>query len=75
MSGKEDASTKSFAGHSSRPEARSCWKQEHMVYNPIVPAFGLAEAFGYREQESLYLMQNDLRDNPKPEDLPPSARV
>jgi beta-galactosidase GanA len=48
---------------------------EHMVYNPIVPAFGLAEAFGYREQESLYIMQNDVRDNPKPEDLPPSERV
>jgi hypothetical protein len=49
---------------------------EHMVYNPIVPAFGLAEAFGYREQESLYMMQgSDLRDNPKPEDLPPSERV
>ena len=48
---------------------------EHMVYNPVVPAFGLAEAFGYREQESLYMIQNDLRDNPKPEDLPPSDRV
>jgi beta-galactosidase GanA len=48
---------------------------EHMVYNPIVPAFGLAEAFGYREQESLYMMPNDGRDNPKPEDLPPSERV
>jgi hypothetical protein len=48
---------------------------EHMVYNPTVPAFGLAEAFGYREQESLYMMQNDLRDNPKPEDLPASERV
>jgi hypothetical protein len=46
-----------------------------MVYNPIVPAFGLSEAFGYREQESLYMMQNDLRDNPKLEDLPPSERV
>jgi beta-galactosidase GanA len=48
---------------------------EHMVYNPIVPALGLSEAFGYREQESLYMMQNDLRDNPKLEDLPPSERV
>jgi beta-galactosidase GanA len=48
---------------------------EHMVYNPIVPAFGLAEAFGYREQESLYMMQNDVKENPKPEDLPDSERV
>jgi beta-galactosidase GanA len=48
---------------------------EHMVYNPIVPAFGLADAFGYREQESLYMMQDDGRDNPKPEHLPQSERV
>ena len=48
---------------------------EHMVYNPVVPAFGLAEVFGYREQESLYMMQNDQRQNPKPEDLPASERV
>jgi beta-galactosidase GanA len=45
---------------------------EHMVYNPIVPPFGLAEAFGYREQESLYMTPSD---NPKPEDLPASDRV
>jgi beta-galactosidase len=48
---------------------------EHMVYNPIVPAFGLADAFGYREQESLYMMQDDGRDNPNPEHLPQSERV
>jgi beta-galactosidase len=48
---------------------------EHMVYNPVVPAFGLAEVFGYREQESLYMMHNDIKDNPKPEDLPPSESV
>ena len=48
---------------------------EHMVFNPVVPAFGLAEAFGYREQESLYMMQSDVKDNPKPEDLPASDRV
>jgi beta-galactosidase GanA len=48
---------------------------EHMVYNPIVPAFGLADAFGYREQESLYMMQDDGRDNPKSENLPQSERV
>jgi beta-galactosidase GanA len=48
---------------------------EHMVYNPIVPAFGLADAFGYREQESLYMMQEDGRDNPKSEHLPESDRV
>jgi beta-galactosidase len=48
---------------------------DHMVYNPIVPAFGLADDFGYREQESLYMMQDDGRDNPKSEQLPQSERV
>ena len=48
---------------------------EHMVYNPVVPAFGLAEAFGYREQESLYIMENNAGDNLKSEDLPASERV
>jgi beta-galactosidase GanA len=48
---------------------------EHMVYNPVVPAFGLADAFGYREQESLYISRNDLKESPKPEELPPSDRV
>jgi hypothetical protein len=46
-----------------------------MVYNPIVPAFGLADVFGYREQESLYMMQEDGRDNPKSEHLSESDRV
>jgi beta-galactosidase len=48
---------------------------EHMVYNPIVPSFGLSDVFGYREQESLYMTQNDVRDSPKPEELPQSERV
>jgi beta-galactosidase GanA len=48
---------------------------EHMVYNPIVPPFGLAEVFGYREQESLFMMQSDAKENPKPEELPQSERV
>jgi len=48
---------------------------EHMIYNPIVPAFGLADVFGYREQESLYMMQEGGRDNPKSEHLPESDRV
>jgi beta-galactosidase len=49
---------------------------DHMVYNPVVPAFGLAEVFGYREQESLYMMQDDEgRKNPKLEDMPASERV
>jgi len=46
---------------------------EHMVYNPVVPAFGLAEVFGYREQESLYMQ--DEPNSPKPEDLPQSERI
>jgi beta-galactosidase len=48
---------------------------EHMVYNPIVPPFGLADAFGYREQESLYMVPNDIKSNPKPEELPQSERI
>lgn len=127
MSGKEDASTRSFAGYYKalwnsdvlvdfieprslgnsekyrliiapwhligKKETCACLQQfvkaggtllletgfasydEHMVYNPVVPAFGLADAFGYREQESLYMMQDDDRDEPKPEDLPESDRV
>lgn len=48
---------------------------EHMVYNSVVPAFGLADLFGYREQESLYMMPNGMKENLKPEELPPSDRV
>ena len=48
---------------------------EKMVYNPIVPAFGLADVFGYREQESLYMRQNDGNHHPKPEELSQSDRV
>jgi hypothetical protein len=47
---------------------------EHMVFNPVVPPFGLADVFGYREQESLYMLeagQTKLRA----EDLPTSERV
>jgi beta-galactosidase len=47
---------------------------EHMVFNPVVPAFGLAEAFGYREQESLY-MQNEAGAELKAEHLPESERI
>ena len=48
---------------------------ENMVYNPVVPAFGLAEVFGYRELESLYMMQNDGRGKPNHEELPGPERV
>ena len=49
---------------------------EHMVYNPTVPAFGLADVFGYREQESLYMVQDaDGRMIPRPQDLPESESV
>jgi beta-galactosidase GanA len=48
---------------------------ENMVYNPVVPAFGLAEVFGYREMESLYMVPNDGRGSPKPDELPASERV
>jgi beta-galactosidase len=49
---------------------------DHMVYNPVVPASGLAEVFGYREQESLYMMQDEEgRKRPKPDEFPASDRV
>jgi beta-galactosidase GanA len=47
---------------------------EHMVFNPVVPPFGLADVFGYREQESLYMLdagQTKLRA----ENLPTTERV
>jgi len=47
---------------------------EHMVFNPVVPPFGLADVFGFREQESLYMLeagQTKLRA----ESLPTSERV
>jgi beta-galactosidase GanA len=57
-------------------ETGFCSYDDHMVYNPIVPAFGLAEVFGYREQESLYMVQDDDgRKIPRAEDLPVSERV
>jgi len=49
---------------------------DHMVYNPVVPSYGLAEVFGYREQESLFMMQDDEgRMSPKPDEMPASDRV
>ncbi len=47
---------------------------DHMVFNPVVPPFGLADVFGYREQESLYMLeagQTKLRAG----NLPTSERV
>jgi beta-galactosidase GanA len=47
---------------------------DHMVFNPVVPPFGLADVFGYREQESLYMLdagQTKLRA----ENLPISEHV
>ena len=37
---------------------------EHFFYNPIVPPYGLAEAFGYREKEGYYLQREvvNVRD-------------
>jgi beta-galactosidase GanA len=49
---------------------------DHMVYNPVVPSYGLAEVFGYREQESLFMMQDDEgRKSLKPDEMPASDRV
>lgn len=47
---------------------------EHMVYSPIVPACGLADIFGYREQESLYMIHDDSKE-PQTENLSESDRV
>ena len=48
---------------------------DHMVFNPVVPSFGLADAFGYREQESLYITRNDQKESSQPGDVAPSDRV
>ncbi len=49
---------------------------EQTIYNPVIPPFGLAEAFGYREGESYYIYgPNDRRDSPKVADLPAPERI
>ncbi len=47
---------------------------EHMVFNPVVPPFGLADVFGYREQESLYMLEAG-ETKLRAENLPASERV
>jgi hypothetical protein len=43
---------------------------EHFYYNPVIPPYGLADAFGYREKESM--MMNSA---PSPRDVAPSDRI
>ena len=49
---------------------------EHCLYNPVIPPFGLAGSFGYREKESYYV-NNGTETNPLsiPKNLPPSDKV
>jgi len=47
---------------------------EHMIFNPAVPPFGLADVFGYREGEVLF-MENSGPSVPKMEGLPASERI
>jgi beta-galactosidase len=47
---------------------------EHMIFNPAVPPFGLTDVFGYREGEVLY-METTGNQAPKMEDLPASERI
>ena len=49
---------------------------EHCLYNPVIPPYGLAEFFGYREKESYYV-NNGTETNPLsiPKNLPPSDKV
>jgi Beta-galactosidase trimerisation domain len=47
---------------------------QHMVFNPVVPPFGLSDVFGYREQESLYMLEAG-QTKLKAENLPASERV
>lgn len=49
---------------------------ERCFYNPVIPPYGLAKSFGYREKESYYV-NNGTATNPLsvPKSLPPSDRV
>ena len=49
---------------------------ERCFYNPVIPPYGLAEVFGYREKESLYL-QNRTEGQPLlvPPNLPLSEKI
>ena len=49
---------------------------DHCIYNPVIPPFGLDEAFGYREKENYYL-HNGTESHPLmvPRRLPASERI
>jgi beta-galactosidase len=47
---------------------------EHMVFNPTVPPFGLSDVFGYRENESLF-MADPAENTFKPGQLSPSEQI
>jgi beta-galactosidase GanA len=57
---------------------------ERMIYNPVIPPYGLDEAFGYREGESYYIQGGGQAANPdlilgnktaKMQSIPASERV
>ncbi len=49
---------------------------ERCFYNPVIPPFGLDEAFGYREGES-YFIQSGTKEHPlvAPKSLPPGETI
>jgi beta-galactosidase len=54
---------------------------ERASFNPVIPPYGLAEAFGYREGESFYIPNDDLRhsmpevSSGKADERPASERI
>jgi len=49
---------------------------DRCFYNPVVPPYGLSDAFGYREKESFYLDPGTgPKPLPKPSQLSPSERI
>lgn len=57
---------------------------ERMIFNPVIPPYGLADAFGYREGESYYIQGGGESANPdaalgtktsKMQNIPASERV
>jgi beta-galactosidase len=48
---------------------------ERMFFNPAIPPYGLADAFGYREGDNFYMERNDPSDLSKLPEMPASERV
>jgi beta-galactosidase len=49
---------------------------EHTFYNPVIPPYGLSEAFGYREQSSYFVYSGkDGQPMAAPANTPPSDQI